>query len=75
MNKDEVIGEAEDTMKKLLDNCDIFIESIKEIESSHMSDRTKFIAIEFIRKEIEKSEETVASIMKDVKSIQNNQPK
>ena len=75
MNEDEVVIEAEDTMQKLLDNCDIFIESIKEIESSNLSDRTKNVAIEFIRKEIENSEKTVDSIMEDVKNIQHHQSK
>ncbi len=75
MSEKEVLIEAEDTMQKLLDNCDIFIDSIKEIESSNISDRTKFVAIEFIRKEIEKSEEMVESIMKDVQHIQHDKPK
>ena len=75
MNEDEVVIEAEDTMQKLLDNCDVFINSIKEIESSNLSDRTKNVAIKFITKEIESNKKTVESIMGDVKKIQKNQTK
>ena len=75
MNEDDVVIEAEDAMQVLLDNCDIFIESIKEIESSNLSPRTKKVAIDFITKEIEHSEKTVESIMEDVKKIQKNQMK
>ena len=75
MNKDKVLLEAENTMKKLLNNCDILIKSIKEIESSNLSDRTKNVAIKSITKEIESSKKTVESIMDDVKKIQKNQTK
>jgi hypothetical protein len=75
LNEDEILIEAENAMQALLDNCEIFIDSIKEIESSNLSDRTKKVAIDFISKEVEESEKTVESIMEDVKKIQRNQAK